>query len=94
MARRFEAFIGGMELANGYWELTDADELRGRFLADQQKRRALDLPVYPSDDKLLAAMAAGLPDSAGVALGVDRLLMCLSGASHIADVLAFDVDRL
>ncbi|WP_322113807.1 EF-P lysine aminoacylase EpmA [Marinimicrobium sp. C6131] len=94
VARRFEAFIGGMELANGYWELTDAEELRRRFLADQQKRRALDLPVYPSDDKLLAAMTAGLPDSAGVALGVDRLLMCLSGAKQIADVLAFDVDHL
>ncbi len=94
VARRFEAFIGGVELANGYWELTDAEELRHRFSADQAKRRALDLPVYPSDDKLMAAMAAGLPDSAGVALGVDRLLMCLAGATHIAEVLAFDVDHL
>lgn len=94
VARRFEAFIGGMELANGYWELTDADELHQRFSADQAKRRALNLPTYPADDKLLAAMAAGLPESAGVALGIDRLLMCLGGVAHISEVIAFDVDHL
>ncbi len=94
VARRFEAFIGGMELANGYWELTDAEELHQRFSADQAKRRALNLPTYPADDKLLAAMAAGLPESAGVALGIDRLLMCLGGVAHISEVIAFDVDHL
>ncbi|WP_027329479.1 EF-P lysine aminoacylase EpmA [Marinimicrobium agarilyticum] len=94
VARRFEAFIGSMELANGYWELTDASEQRRRFEADQDKRRKLGLPQYPVDEKLLAAIDAGLPDSAGVALGMDRLLMCLTGASSIAEVLAFDVNRL
>ncbi|MGD8175971.1 EF-P lysine aminoacylase EpmA [Marinimicrobium sp. ARAG 43.8] len=94
VARRFEAFIGGMELANGYWELTDAQEQRRRFAADQTRRRALELPIYPCDEKLVAALAHGLPDSAGVALGVDRLLMCLTGAPHIRDVLAFDAGQL
>lgn len=94
VARRFEAFIGSMELANGYWELTDASEQRRRFEADLERRRALGLPLYPVDEKLLAALEAGLPDSAGVALGVDRLLMCLTGTRSIAHVLAFDIDRL
>jgi len=94
VARRFEAFIDGMELANGYWELTDAAEQRARFEADQDQRRARGLPVNPLDEKLLDALSAGLPDCAGVALGVDRLLMCLSGAKHISEVIAFDVDRL
>lgn len=94
VAHRFEAFIGSMELANGYWELTDASEQRRRFEADHHKRRELGLPLYPVDEKLLAAIEAGLPDSAGVALGVDRLLMCLTGARSITDVLAFDIERL
>lgn len=94
VARRFEAFIGSMELANGYWELTEADEQRQRFEADQAKRRRLGLPVTPYDEKLLAAIEHGLPESAGVALGVDRLLMCLTDAKHIAQVLALDFNSL
>jgi len=94
VARRFEAFIDGVELANGYWELTDAAEQRARFEADQDQRRMRGLPVNPLDEKLLEAMAAGLPDCAGVALGVDRLLMCLTGADRISKVIAFDVDHL
>lgn len=94
VARRFEAFIGGMELANGYWELTDAAEQRERFEADLHKRQQQDLPCYPTDQKLLAAIKHGLPESAGVALGVDRLLMCITGAATIAETLAFSVDRL
>jgi elongation factor P--(R)-beta-lysine ligase len=89
LAERFELFLGGMELANGFHELTDADEQATRFAADLAARRARDLPAVPVDDRLLAAMAHGLPDCAGVALGFDRLVMILAGASHIDEVLAF-----
>ena len=89
VARRFEVFLNRVELANGYWELTDADEQRRRFAADGALRAALGKPVRPADERLLAALAAGLPDCAGVALGIDRLLMQLLGAGHIRDVLAF-----
>lgn len=94
VARRFEAFLGGMELANGYWELTDAEEQRRRFERDLERRRQCGLPLWPLDEKLLAALAAGLPDCAGVALGVDRLLMQLTGAASISEVLAFDFSRV
>lgn len=94
VARRFEAFIGGMELANGYWELTDAEEQRRRFAADRARREALGQTPHAGDPKLLAALEQGLPDSAGVALGVDRLLMCLHGAGSISEVIPFDLDAL
>lgn len=94
VARRFEAYLGGMELANGYWELTCADEQRRRFQADTERRRALGLKAHPGDAKLLGALTHGLPESAGVALGVDRLLMCLTGSGHIREVLAFDDEAL
>lgn len=89
VARRFEAFLDGMELANGYFELTDAVEQRARFERDNDVRRQLNKPEQPLDEKLLAALAAGLPDCAGVALGVDRLLMKLAGIDDIRRVLAF-----
>lgn len=94
VARRFEAFLGRMELANGYWELTDASEQRRRFEQDQARRRRQGLPCFPLDEKLLAALAAGLPDCAGVALGVDRLLMQMTGATTIGEVLNFAFDRV
>lgn len=94
VARRFEAFLDGMELANGYWELSDAGEQRRRFEADQRKRRAAERPVHPLDEKFLAALEQGLPDCAGVALGVDRLLMCLADAERIGQVLAFDIHQV
>ncbi|MDQ2076468.1 EF-P lysine aminoacylase EpmA [Marinimicrobium sp. ABcell2] len=94
VARRFEAFLNGMELANGYWELTDASEQAERFEADLARRSLENLPVYPSDQKLLQALEYGLPDSAGVALGVDRLLMCITGAGTIGEVIAFDFEAL
>ncbi|MGE3296030.1 MAG: EF-P lysine aminoacylase EpmA [Porticoccaceae bacterium] len=89
VARRFEVFLNRVELANGYWELTDAAEQRRRFAVDAKLRRVLGRPVRPADERLLAALDAGLPDCAGVALGVDRLLMQLVGAAHIREVLAF-----
>lgn len=89
VAKRFEAFLNGMELANGYWELQDAKEQRLRFIADNEQRIKSGLPPVGLDERLLAAMEAGLPDCAGVALGVDRLLLQLSGAKSIAEVLSF-----
>lgn len=94
VARRFELFCRGMELANGYDEETDAEELRGRFERDQQSRAALGRPVPEIDEKLLAALEHGLPPCSGVAFGLDRLLMLLSGANSISEVLAFPIDQI
>ncbi len=93
VAERFELFLGGMEIANGFHELADADEQRRRFEADNARRRALGHPLLPIDEHLLAALGHGFPDCSGVALGIDRLLMYLTGAEHIGDVLAFDTGR-
>ncbi len=93
VARRFELYIQGMELANGYWELTDAGQLAQRFAQDQASRRALGLPCRPVDQNLLEAHQFGLPDCAGVAMGIDRLLMLLQQARRIDDVLAFPFPR-
>lgn len=93
VAERFELYLGPLELANGYHELTDAAEQRARFERDVAMRRAHDTACPPLDDRLLAAMAAGLPDCAGVALGVERLLMALLGTDRIADTVAFDFFR-
>jgi lysyl-tRNA synthetase class 2 len=93
VARRFELVMRGMELANGYDELVDAAEQRQRFAADQAVRRQRGQAQYPLDERLLAAMEQGLPTCAGVALGVDRLLMLQAGAATISDVLAFPHDR-
>jgi len=93
VAERFELYLGGMELANGFHELSDAAEQRARFQAEQREREAAGLSVIPLDENLLAALEAGLPDCAGVALGVDRLLMWLTGVEHIDQVLAFPFER-
>jgi lysyl-tRNA synthetase class 2 len=92
LAERFEVYVQGIELANGFYELTDPVEQRQRFERDLAKRQAQDMPTYPLDERFLAAIDAGLPDCAGVALGLDRLLMLMAGASHIHEVLAFPVD--
>ena len=87
---RFEAYFNGFELANGYWEASDASDLRKRFEADNTLRKRRGLVERPIDEQLLAAMTAGMPDCAGVALGVDRLLACRLGQSDIRPLLAFD----
>ncbi len=93
VAERFELIWDGLELANGFHELTDAAEQRRRFESDRRwrLRRGRDTP--PLDERLLAALAHGMPAGAGVALGVDRLLMRLLGAMSIDEVLAFPADR-
>ncbi len=90
VAERFELYLGALELANGYHELTDAEEQRARFLRDHALRATRGAVQPPLDDGLLAAMAFGLPACAGVAMGVERLLMAMTGTERIADVLAFD----
>ena len=93
LAERFELYLGPLELANGYHELTDADEQRTRFERDVAMRDARGSVAPPIDGRLLSAMRSGLPACAGVALGVDRLLMAMLGSTRIADVLAFPFDR-
>ena len=87
LAERFELYVCGLELANGFGELTDAAEQRQRFEAEQGLKRARYGHAYPIDEDFLAALAAGMPPSAGIALGVDRLIMLASGAPSIDDVL-------
>jgi lysyl-tRNA synthetase class 2 len=90
---RFEAYLGPIELANGYHELADAEEQGLRFASDVLQRRDRCVLEPPVDSNLLDALRSGLPDCAGVALGVDRLLMAMMGTNDIADVLAFPFQR-
>lgn len=89
VASRFELYLNGIELANGYDELTDAEEQRQRFDDDNAERRRLGLPEVEVDVHLLAALEQGLPASSGVALGVDRLIQLALGKSRLEEVLAF-----
>jgi lysyl-tRNA synthetase class 2 len=93
VGRRFELYIGGMELANGYLELTDAQEQRERFAADNATRVSRGQQVRPADECLLAALEHGLPASSGVALGIDRLLALRVGETDIQNVLSFGWQR-
>ena len=88
MAERFELYLGPYELANGYHELNDALEQRTRFQRDNARRRERGLREMPIDEQLLAVLGK-MPDCAGVALGIERLLMCLAATDRIGDVLAF-----
>lgn len=93
VGERFELYINGIELANGFHELGDAVEQRHRFAQENAARRAAGLPVMPVDEHLLAALEFGLPDCAGVALGFDRLVMLATRKTSLAEVLAFPLDR-
>ena len=93
VAARFELLVDGLELANGYYELGDAAALRQRFESDREQRQRAHRPLPAIDERFLAAMRAGLPDCAGVALGIDRLLMLKLGLAHMDEVLAFSDQR-
>lgn len=91
VAARFELFIDGIELANGFHELAHAGEQRTRFVMDLSARRRHGQSEPPLDERLLAALAAGIPDCAGVALGFDRLVAVALGLTRVAEAMAFDV---
>lgn len=94
VGERFEVYIQGIEMANGYHELTDDKEQRHRINADNSQRKKMHLPELPIDENLLAALAHGMPECAGVALGVDRLIMLATNANHINEVISFSFDRV
>lgn len=89
VAERFEVYFQGIELANGYHELSDAAEQKRRFLSDNQRRQELGLPQIPMDEYLLAALEHGFPNCAGVALGIDRLIMLALKENTIEHVISF-----
>ncbi len=93
VAKRFEVYWKGIELANGYHELTDVTEQRTRFKSDNKIRKAMELPEIKVDEDLLGALDKGLPECAGVALGVDRLLMCLENKNDISTVMPFALKK-
>lgn len=93
VAERFEVYYRGIELANGFHELKDADEQRQRFIADNGLRKSQGKAVKPLDERFLAALDSGLPDCAGVAMGLDRLLMLKLNKQSISEVMPFTLDR-
>jgi len=93
VAERFEFYYKGLELANGFHELSDAREQLRRFQQDNLQREKMGLPVRAIDMRLLAALQAGIPNCSGVALGVDRLLMIAMGTESIKEVISFAIDN-
>ena len=93
VARRFELYIQGLELCNGYQELTDELELSRRDAVQNQRRSGEKSQQLPGAPRLLAAMQSGLPACSGVALGFDRLVMVATESEHIREVLAFPEER-
>jgi lysyl-tRNA synthetase class 2 len=93
VAERFELYVDGIELANGYHELLDANTLRQRNRDNSRHRLQLEKSILPEDSRLLDAMDHGLPQCCGVALGFDRLVMIATGAKNIREVMAFPTDR-
>ena len=93
VASRFEVFVGQVELANGFHELSDSVVQRQRFENDLEVRKCIGKDAVPMDENLLAALQYGLPDCAGIALGIDRLQMILGGHQHIREVVCFSDDN-
>ena len=93
VAHRFECYFKGIELANGFYELTDPVEQEVRFIKDNELRRLNNTFERPIDKRFLTAMDNGLPDCAGVALGLDRLVMLALDKAHIEDVITFSIDQ-
>jgi lysyl-tRNA synthetase class 2 len=91
-AARFELYLAGYEICNGYHELRDPAEQGRRIHHENERRIALEKPAYPVDEAFLSALESGLPDCAGNALGIDRLLMALLGIDDIGEVRAFRLD--
>lgn len=93
VAGRFEVYMQGVELANGYYELQDATEQAKRFANDNALRQKNGIRTMEPDERLLAALEAGIPDCAGVALGLDRLIMLQQGKKSIAEIVSFTIDN-
>lgn len=93
VAERFEVYFKGVELANGFHELTDSVEQQQRFEQDNRRRAALGLPERSIDERFIAALQHGLPPCSGVALGIDRLVMLSVNAENLSEVMAFPVER-
>jgi lysyl-tRNA synthetase class 2 len=94
ICERFELYLRGIEIANGYTELRDADLQRRRFMEENVRRRRMNKPAYPVDENFLEALRRGLPPCAGIALGVDRLVSCLLDEKGIGPVVAFKEDAI
>jgi len=93
VAERFEVYIKGMEIGNGFHELIDADEQHDRFKKELAMRKAQGKAAVPLDTRLIGALANGMPECAGIAVGIDRLVMLASGADSLREVISFSVDR-
>lgn len=94
VARRFEVYFGGLELANGFEELVDPEEQQQRMQQENRERSAKGLPEVPLDQHFIAALASGLPACSGVAVGLDRVLMAITGIRRIDQVISFDFERV
>lgn len=93
VAHRFELYFKGVELANGFYELQNSSEQEQRFIKDNEQRKAAGLAEKPIDKNFLAGLTSGLPDCAGVALGIDRLFMLQQNLTHIEQAISFSIDR-